>query len=142
MLSDRPLPDSEATVQFQGPVPSPEPKTGLLVRNLGPKSTESYLFDLFVQFGPVYSCTVNVRARSEVSATLQYFVQGHAQTAMQEMVRIKHGPTWKYSQLIRYILARSAFDSTARRSMVILCECRLYLRAKKMLYTNLGYQFG
>lgn len=86
MLSDRPFPDSEATVQFQGPVPTPEAKTGLLVRNLGPKITESQLYDLFVTFGPLHSCTVNVRAKSEVSATLQFYVQDHAQTALQEMV--------------------------------------------------------
>ncbi|KAJ2959049.1 hypothetical protein NQZ79_g5467 [Umbelopsis isabellina] len=85
MLSDRPFPDSEATVQFQGPVPAPEAKTGLLVRNLGPKITESQLYDLFVTFGPLHSCTVNVRAKSEVSATLQFYVQDHAQTALQEM---------------------------------------------------------
>ncbi|KAG2182112.1 hypothetical protein INT43_007039 [Umbelopsis isabellina] len=85
MLSEQPFPDSDATVQFQGPLPAPEAKTGLLVRNLDPKITESQLYDLFATFGPLHSCTVSVRAKSEVCATLQFFIQDHAQTALQEM---------------------------------------------------------
>lgn len=121
MLSEQPFPDSDATVQFQSPVPAPEAKTGLLVKNLGPKITEPQLYDLFVVFGPLNCCTVNVRAKSEVSATLQFFIKDHAQKALQEMVRIRENKLANMGiiPLMPYIAFYLAFDSTARILMAI-----------------------
>lgn len=107
MLSEQPFPDSDATVQFQSPVPAPEAKTGLLVKNLGPKITEPQLYDLFVVFGPLNCCTVNVRAKSEVSATLQFFIKDHAQKALQEM---------HCSDIDGNLISVSICDITSKRS--------------------------
>lgn len=83
----------KASIEFQCPLPLPESRTGLLVKNVPSNVTQYQLFDRFSPFGPIYSCSVISKASStEVTATVQFFLQQDAHMALQEMVS-RYGKT-------------------------------------------------
>ncbi|KAI8584150.1 hypothetical protein K450DRAFT_218407 [Umbelopsis ramanniana AG] len=84
VVNNQPLEGSD--LQIQCPLPMPEPRTGLLIKSLPSDMTESDVFDRFASFGPIYSCSVISKASStEVTATVQFFLQQDAHMALQEM---------------------------------------------------------
>ncbi|KAH8550709.1 hypothetical protein BGW37DRAFT_427478 [Umbelopsis sp. PMI_123] len=76
----------DTDIQFQCPLSLVEPRTGLLIKSLPANTTEAEVFDRFVSFGPIYSCSIISKASSaEVTATVQFFLQQDAHMALQEM---------------------------------------------------------
>lgn len=86
-MNGQPLQGYDSDLQIQCPLPMPEPRTGLLIKSLPSTMTESDVFDRFAAFGPIYSCSIISKASStEVTATVQFFLQQDAHMALQEMV--------------------------------------------------------
>ncbi|CAO3663521.1 unnamed protein product [Umbelopsis ramanniana] len=85
-MNGQPLQGYDSDLQIQCPLPMPEPRTGLLIKSLPSDMTESDVFDRFASFGPIYSCSIISKASStEVTATVQFFLQQDAHMALQEM---------------------------------------------------------